>query len=125
WRTILTIETVTLVLFLSYILFRGFNPAIAYTEKPMDFALLTSAIQTQVMPPPDPWFAGQPVNYYYLGYVLVGVIARLARIEPAIAYNLGLATLFATSTVAAAGTAANIARAWPGSTRARTIVSGL
>jgi YYY domain-containing protein len=124
-RTVLAFEVVALALFLSYILFRGFNPAIAFTEKPMDFAFLTSAIQAQVMPPPDPWFAGQPINYYYLGYVLIAVIARLSRIEPAVAYNLGLATLFSSSAIAAAGTAANIARAWPGATRARTVASGL
>lgn len=125
WRTVLTFEAATLVLFLGYILFRGFNPAIAYTEKPMDFAFLISAIQTQAMPPPDPWFAGQPVNYYYLGYVLIAVIARISQIDPAVAYNLGLATLFSSSAAAAAGTAANIARDWPGSSRARTVASGL
>ncbi len=124
-RTVLTFEAVTLILFLGYILFRGFNPAIAFTEKPMDFAFLTSAIQAQVMPPPDPWFGGQPINYYYLGYVLIAVIARLSRIEPAVAYNLGLATLFSSSTIAAAGAAANIARDWPGATRTRTVASGL
>ncbi len=124
-RTMLIFESAALILFLGYILFRGFNPAIAFTEKPMDFAFLSSAIRTQAMPPTDPWYAGQPINYYYLGYVLIAVIARLSRIDPAVAYNLGLATLFASSTIAAAGTATNIAHTWPGATRTRTVASGL
>ncbi len=124
-RTMLIFESAALILFLGYILFRGFNPAIAFTEKPMDFAFLSSAIRTQAMPPPDPWYAGQPINYYYLGYVLIAVIARLSRIDPAVAYNLGLATLFASSTIVAAGTATNIAHTWPGATRRWIIASGL
>ena len=124
-RLALTFEAVTLVLFLGYVLFQGFNPAIAYTEKPMDFTFLASAIHTRSIPPRDCWFAGQPINYYYLGYVLIAVIARVSRIDPAVAYNLGLATLFSSGTVATARIATNIARALPGATRARTITSGL
>jgi len=109
--TVLLWPTSTLVLFLGYVVFRGFNPDAAYTEKPMDMAMLASAIRATDMPPPDPWFAGQPINYYYLGYVLMAALARLSGSGPGVAFTLSLATTFAYATVAAAGTAANLVRA--------------
>src|SRR5690606_4907653 len=72
--TALLWPTVALALFLGYVVFRGFNPDAAYTEKPMDMAMLASAIRATEMPPPDPWFAGEPINYYYLGYVLMAAL---------------------------------------------------
>ncbi len=33
----------------------------------MDVAFLASSMRAVAMPPPDPWFAGEPINYYYLG----------------------------------------------------------
>ncbi|HET7034959.1 MAG TPA: DUF2298 domain-containing protein [Thermomicrobiaceae bacterium] len=123
WRTLIIYELATAALFFGYILWRGFNPAIAYTEKPMELGLLTSAFHATHMPPPDVWFAGRPVNYYYLGYVLYAVPARLARIAPSVAFNLALATLFATAVVAAAAIAYNLARLL-GSSRRLTVVSG-
>lgn len=104
-------QVLTLALFLGYVVFRGFNPDAAYTEKPMDMAFLASAIRATEMPPPDPWFAGEPINYYYLGYVLMAALARLAGSAPGVAFSLSLATIFAYATIAAAGSAANLVRA--------------
>lgn len=109
--TALLWPTVALALFLGYVVFRGFNPDAAYTEKPMDMAMLASAIRATEMPPPDPWFAGEPINYYYLGYVLMAALARISGTTPGVAFSLSLATTFAYATVAAAGTATNIVRA--------------
>lgn len=124
-RQVLAYELATLALFLAYALWRGYNPAIAYTEKPMELGLLTSAFHATRMPPPDVWFAGRSVNYYYLGYVLYAVPARLARIEPGIAFNLALATLFATAVLAAATTAANLAHLISPERRARIVAGSL
>jgi uncharacterized membrane protein len=125
WRSVVIFEVLTLALFLGYALFRGFNPAIADTEKPMDLAFLNSAMRSEMMPPADPWFAGQPINYYYLGYLLMAVLGRLSDTEPGVAFNLSLATLFAWSTVVATGTAANIARTWRGWTPVRVAAAGV
>lgn len=107
-RQLIVYELLTLLLFAGYVAFRCYNPAIQYTEKPMELTFLTSLVHTHSMPPPDPWFAGSTINYYYLGYLLTALPARVARIVPGHAFNLALATLFATATVAAAGVAVDL-----------------
>jgi len=66
------------------------------------------------IPPPDPWFAGQPINYYYLGYLLHGAVSRVSGVAPAIGFNLALATIFSTTAMAAFGVAWNAVRPWLG-----------
>ena len=125
WRAVLAVEGAWLLLFLGYVVFRGYNPAVAYTEKPMDLAFLSSTMRTRAMPPPDPWFAGQPINYYYLGYLMMGVLARLSSTPAGVAFNLSLATLFASSTAAVGGIAANLTRMAGARGRRMTVVSAL
>jgi YYY domain-containing protein len=108
------VEIASVGLFLVFIWLRGFTPQILGTEKPMDVAFLASSMRAVAMPPPDPWFAGEPINYYYLGYLLHGAIGRLAAIPPEIGFNLALATSFSTTVVAAFGVAWNVVRAWSG-----------
>ncbi len=84
-----------------YALFRSYNPAIRYTEKPMELAFLSAAWATPHLPPPDPWFAGRPINYYVFGYVEFGAIAKTLGCQPEFAFNLALASLFAGSVTAA------------------------
>lgn len=104
----LRVEVASLVLFVAYLWLRGFTPDILGTEKPMDVALLASSMRTEVIPPPDPWFSGQPINYYYLGYLLLGTVGRLSSAVPEIGFNLSLATIFSMTGVAAFGMAWNV-----------------
>jgi YYY domain-containing protein len=113
-RTLAWTEIASLGLFVVYVWFRGFTPEILNTEKPMDVAFLASSARSVVMPPPDPWFAGQPINYYYLGYLLQGSIARLAGVAAPVAFNLALATIFSMTAVASFGVAWNVVRPWLG-----------
>lgn len=108
WRRVLLIESVTFLVFALYLVFRGFNPDISGTEKPMELAFLNSVIGNQSIPTPDPWFAGEPINYYYLGYVILGGIGILTGIAGETVFNLSLAIIVAMSVVAAAGMSANL-----------------
>jgi YYY domain-containing protein len=103
WHTkkkyFLTVECVMLVLFLVSLGIRYGNPDLWHPwkggEKPMDLSYFTAVLKSTTFPPYDPWYAGGYINYYYWGFVLVGVPVKLLGIVPAIAYNLIIPTIFA------------------------------
>jgi uncharacterized membrane protein len=64
-------------------------------EKWMEIAFLNSILRSDTFPPHDPWLSGFAISYYYFGYVIIAMLARLAAVPPPIAFNLGIATLFA------------------------------
>jgi len=79
--------------FAFFLTVRAFNPEIYWGEKPMDFSFLNAMYRSTYMPPPEPWFAGSPLHYSYFGYFLVATLGKTAHIDPAIAYNLGIALI--------------------------------
>lgn len=109
-RAWLGFELLWVVAFLGYAWFRSYNPDIINTEKPMEIALLSSVSRSTEVPAPDPWFAGSAINYYYLGYQSMATIIKLSGVPAAIAFNLGLATLFASCATAAATIGGQLAR---------------
>jgi YYY domain-containing protein len=98
-------------LFMVYI--RAHDPTIdpGAGEKFLDFGLLNSLIRADVLAPEDPWFAGEPVKYYYGGHLVAALLTRLTSTVPAYAYNLVLVGFFATFVTAAYGLAGNVAAA--------------
>ncbi|MCP4361105.1 MAG: hypothetical protein GY796_24115, partial [Chloroflexi bacterium] len=97
-RFILFVELFALLLFAIALFIRLGNPdlwdVIWGGEKPMDLTYLTAVLKSTTFPPYDPWFAGGYINYYYYGFVFVGVLAKLLGIVPTLAYNLILPMLF-------------------------------
>ena len=92
---ILLTELVFALLFAVWVWVRAQNPAIVATEKPMEFAFLNSVGRSPTFPPLDPWLSGFAISYYYFGYVMTSIIARLAAVAEPIAFNLGIAWLVA------------------------------
>jgi len=92
WRYYLVIEGLALVAFLFFLFVRMENPDLWHPykggEKPMDFSYLNAVLKSTTFPPYDPWFAGGYINYYYYGFVILGVPIKLLGIEPAVAYNI-------------------------------------
>jgi YYY domain-containing protein len=103
WRTrrqyFLMVEGLFLLFLLIDLFIRLGNPDLWHNfkggERPMNFSYFNAVIKSTTFPPYDPWFAGGYINYYYYGYVLVGMPVKLLGIVPSIAYNFILPTLFA------------------------------
>jgi len=109
---LLRYELLALLAFAGYLWMRGFTPEILNTEKPMDIAFLSASERATTIPPIDPWFAGEPINYYYLGYLLHGALARMAQVPATIGFNLALATTFSMAVVATVGVTFDAVRPW-------------
>lgn len=97
WSYFLRVEALFLGAFLFMLFVRLGNPELWHPgkggEKPMDFAYFNAILKSATFPPYDPWFAGGYINYYYWGFVYVGVPVKLLGIVPSLAYNLILPTL--------------------------------
>jgi uncharacterized membrane protein len=120
-RHLLLMEALTLLLFLAFLGVRLGNPDLWHGsfggEKPMDFAYFNAVLRSTVFPPLDPWYAGGYINYYYFGYVIVGAPVKLLGVQPSVAYNLILPTLYAMTGIGVFSIAYN----W---VRARNVVPG-
>ena len=94
----LRIEILALFAFLVFLSIRIGNPDLWHLifggEKPMDFSYFNAVLKSDTYPPYDPWFSGGQLNYYYYGFVIVGIPVKLLGITPSVAYNLILPTLF-------------------------------
>jgi YYY domain-containing protein len=63
----------------------------------MDFGFISSILKTEHLPPPDMWFAGSSINYYWFGHLWTAVLTKLSDIDPFVTYNLMLATILGLS----------------------------
>lgn len=107
-RQVLTTELLFLLLFALWVWVRAQNPTIESTEKPMEFAFLNAVGRSPQFPPLDPWLSGFSISYYYFGYVMTSVLARLAVVPEPIAFNLSIAWLVAGAGIGAFGLVYNL-----------------
>lgn len=107
-KTVLAVEILFLAAFAGWAIIRAYNPNIEGTEKPMEFMFINSVLQSPSFPPHDAWLSGHAISYYYFGYVLVGILTRLTGVDPALAFNLAIALLFALTAVCAFGLVLNL-----------------
>ncbi len=87
-RRILAEEAVFLLVFVFFVFLIGFKPDVNSTEKFMDYAFFAAIRRNDYMPFLDPWFANEPVNYYYGGQYFSAFLVRAAGIADAYGYNL-------------------------------------
>ncbi len=107
-RLIVTIEVLFLVAFAGWAVVRAASPEIVGTEKPMELAFINSLLRSPTLPPHDPWLSGYAISYYYFGYVLVAMLAKLAGTSGGVAFNLGGALVFALSAIGSYGLLYNL-----------------
>lgn len=101
-------EILFLLILIGWSYIRGFAPDIEGLEKYMDWGFVNSALRSTYMPPQDMWFAGQPINYYYFGHLMIAVITKLSSISSAITYNLAIASTCALTFISGFSLASNL-----------------
>ncbi len=107
-RTLFTIEGLFFFSFLAWAIVRAANPEAVGTEKPMELAFINAILRSDTFPPHDPWLSGYAISYYYFGYVIVAMLAKLNATSGAVAFNLALALTFALSACGAYGVLFNL-----------------
>lgn len=110
WAQALRDEAAFAALLLLWCGLRAARADLGGTEKFMDHALLLASLQAVTLPPPDLWWAGGTVNYYYFGHWLSAVLARLADVPAPFAYNLMLCTVAALAMATAGALARELIR---------------
>ena len=111
WRTWLWYEILFVVLFWIGVQIRlhgAYGSGIHYTEKPMELMMLSSVVNSPSFPPQDLWLSGYTINYYYFGYVVVGMLMMLSNVSLGVAFNLGMASVIALTGTAIAGLIASM-----------------
>ena len=83
-------------IFLLGIYIKGFRPEItSSTEQYMDYGFIQAIYRQKAAIPEDIWFAGNKLNYYYLGQAATVYLCRLSGISPEFGYPFMLYTIAA------------------------------
>lgn len=106
--TIVATEIVFLLAFLFMTYIRAARPGVYHTEQPMELAFINAILRSPTMPPHDPWLAGFSISYYYFGYLMVAMLAKLTGVIGSVAFNLGFISIFAMAAAGAYGLAHNL-----------------
>ncbi|MDZ7844068.1 MAG: DUF2298 domain-containing protein [Anaerolineales bacterium] len=107
-RIILVVEVLFLTAFGGWAWVRSLNPEIMGTEKPMELAFINAVLRSETFPPHDPWLAGYSISYYYFGYLLVSMLAKLTGTVGSVAFNLGISLVFGLVSIGAYGLVYNL-----------------
>ena len=105
---ILTTEILFLVAFGFLAFVRSANPELVSTEKPMELAFINGILRSPVFPPQDPWLSGYAISYYYFGYVMTAMLARLSGVPGSLAHNLMTSLIFALGAIGSYGILYNL-----------------
>jgi len=105
WKVFIECELIFAVAFFIFALVRAFSPEIYFTggEKLGEFGFLNAILRSGSFPPYDPYFGGEPIQYYYFGHLIIANIIKLTGISPEVGFNLATASLFALSVQIAYG----------------------
>lgn len=114
WLAIQILFTLGFFLFVnirSYIPWATYEVGMSGAEKFGNFAHLNSCIRAETMPPPDAWWAGRNINYYYGGHLMTATFAKLTGRPAGVAFNLGLAMIVALTLTSAFSLTFNLVNA--------------
>jgi uncharacterized membrane protein len=98
-KSIVRPELVFAAFFVLVLAIRACKPEIIGLEKFMNWAFINAILNSPQLPPPDPWLAGFPINYYYFGHLVAAGLVLLSGVESSFGYNLMVAQTAAATAV--------------------------
>jgi YYY domain-containing protein len=107
-RYLLTSELVFVVSFAFLAFVRAANPELTSAEKPMELAFINATLRSAAFPPLDPWLSGYAISYYYFGYVMTAMLAKMTGVAGSLAHNLMTALVFALAALGSHGILYNL-----------------
>lgn len=107
-RLILTTEVLFLAAFAFLALLRAGNPELDGTERPMELMFINAILRSPTFPPHDSWLSGYAISYYYFGYVMTAMLAKLTGLIGSVAHNLMTSLIFALAAIGAYGILYNL-----------------
>ncbi len=87
---------------------RASNPELTSAEKPMELMFINAILRSPTFPPNDAWFSGYAISYYYFGYVMTAMLAKLTGVPGTAAHNLMTALVFALGAIGSYGILYNL-----------------
>ena len=108
FRLVITTEILFLAAFAFLAFVRSANPELNGTERPMELAFINGILRSPTFPPQDPWLSGYAISYYYFGYVMTAMLARLSGVPGTLAHNLMTSLIFALGAVGSYGILYNL-----------------
>jgi YYY domain-containing protein len=105
---VITVEALFLMAFAFMVIVRAANPEILGTEKPMELMFINSILHSPTFPPHDSWLSGYAISYYYFGYVMTAMLARITSVPGTMAFNLMIALVFSLGAIGAYGILYNL-----------------
>ncbi|NCC49990.1 MAG: hypothetical protein EOM20_02120 [Spartobacteria bacterium] len=110
-RYLFAVETLFFVGLGVFLWLTGFNGAIdPDSERMMDMAMLQGVLKTSSFPQQDIWLSGFFVNYYYFGYVIVGILQKVTGLALPYFFNGAVALIYALVLIGAYGCGYNFTR---------------
>lgn len=125
WRRLAVLEAGFLLLLLVGALIKARVPDIQGLEKYMDFGFVNAALRAETMPPGDPWWAGEPINYYYFGHVAAAWLIQLSHAPADQGFNLMIGLIFAFTASLSYRLVAGVLAAGGGGRRVTAVSGGL
>ena len=107
-RLVLSIEGLFLVAFAFLAFVRASNPELTSAEKPMELMFVNAILRSPTFPPRDAWLSGYAISYYYFGYVMTAMLAKLTGVPGSAAHNLMTALIFALGSIGSYGILYNL-----------------
>ncbi|MGD8403661.1 MAG: DUF2298 domain-containing protein [Anaerolineales bacterium] len=107
-RLVLSVEGLFLVAFAFLAFVRASNPELTSAEKPMELMFINAILRSPTFPPRDAWLSGYAISYYYFGYVMTAMLAKLTGVPGTAAHNLMTALIFALGAIGSYGILYNL-----------------